>query len=162
MFVIRLLTVDDASEFVVLRRLALVTEPSAFPARPETDRNSNLEIVRGRLGTATAENGPFVIGAFDPSLVGILGVIRGSAASANLWGFYVDVAHRRAGIGRALVQRALQVARQMPNMQRVDLAVSLTSTAATLLYEQVGFRTVQIDIAMDRREMTLELVPGSV
>ena len=81
---IRLLTIDDASLFVEIRRLSLCTDPDSFSARPETDAWSKLETARQRFSTATLENGPFVLGAFDPNLVGVIGLIRATPAAARV------------------------------------------------------------------------------
>ena len=159
---IRLLTIDDASLFVEIRRLSLCTDPDSFSARPETDAWSKLETARQRFSTATLENGPFVLGAFDPNLVGVIGLIRATPVAARVWGFYVRPECRGGGVGRALVQRAIEVARQMPGVARVELGVADKSIAARHVYLQSGFRETGFDAETGGHDMILELTaaPG--
>ena len=84
-----------------------------------------------------------MVGAFDPELVGMVGVNRTNAESgdAGLWGFYVTPNCRRNGLGRALVERAVKCARQM-SVLRVELSVAEAAVAAIRLYESAGFVTV--------------------
>ena len=156
---IRLLTIDDASLFVEIRRLSLCTDPDSFCARPETDAWSKLETARQRFSTATLENGPFVLGAFDPNLVGVIGLIRATPVAARVWGFYVRPECRGGGVGRALVQRAIEVARRMPGVARVELGVADKSTAAWHVYAQSGFRETEFDAKTGGHDMILKLTP---
>src|SRR5262245_52966667 len=158
---IRVLTVEDASLFAEMRRSSLSTDPDSFSARPETDAWSKLETARQRFSTATPENGPVVLGAFDSNLVGAIGLIRSSLVTAGIWGFYVKPERRGAGIGRVLVQHALEVARQMPSVVRVELSVAHTSTAARHVYEQSGFHEVTVDAQTGAHEMSLEFEPDA-
>jgi ribosomal protein S18 acetylase RimI-like enzyme len=156
MLSIRILGVEDAELFVEVRRLSLRTDPESFSARPETDEGSKLESARKRFATASPENG-FVVGAFESNLAGIVGVIRASASSARIWGFYVRTETRGRGIGRALVEHALGVARQMPGVTRVELGVSRASRAARHVYIAAGFQETSFDAETSTHYMALEL-----
>jgi ribosomal protein S18 acetylase RimI-like enzyme len=156
-FTLRLLRVDDADEFVRVRRHALVTDPEAFGERPETDEASQLAFVRKRLTTSSVEQGAVVVGAFAPDLVGFVGVNRTTAISARIWGLYVVPDTRRAGIGRAILERALESARAMDGVASIELSVSESSVAAIDLYGNVGFRTVGEPYVGSKRRMTIAL-----
>jgi ribosomal protein S18 acetylase RimI-like enzyme len=160
MLAIRVLTIDDASLFVDIRHLSLCTDAESFSARPETDAWSRLETARQRFSTATFEDGPFVLGAFDSNLVGIIGVIRAMPVAARVWGFYVKPECRGGGVGRALVQGAIELARQMPGVARVELGVADRSTAARHVYAQSGFRETRFDARTGTHDMVLELTPA--
>jgi RimJ/RimL family protein N-acetyltransferase len=137
---IRLLTPADAPAFVALRTQALLDVPHAFTNTPEEDRS--LEEIAHSL---EKESGYAIIGALDGGrLVGITGVIREPwikmAHLATIWGVYVAPEHRRRGIARAMVARAIEAARSWPGVARVRLSVSAESPEARRVYESLGFK----------------------
>jgi GNAT superfamily N-acetyltransferase len=157
MLTIRVLSVDDSSSFVELRRVSLNTDPDSFSARADTDAWSNIETARQRLASATRENGLIVLGAFDSNLVGAIGLIRSSTAVSRVWGFYVRPECRGGGVGRALIQHAIEIARHMPGVVRLELGVAHTSAAARNAYATSGFRETGFGAETGTHEMTLEL-----
>jgi ribosomal protein S18 acetylase RimI-like enzyme len=54
--------------------------------------------------------------------------------------FFVDPATRRKGVGRALATKLLEEARAM-HVDRIDLEVLPTNTAAAAFWKSLGFRT---------------------
>src|SRR5204863_5305502 len=105
-----------------------------------TDAASDLDFVRQRLAAvATPEDGSFVLGAFEEELIGVCGVARASAGLVRLWGFFVKPEFRRRGVGKTLMEGAIQRAARMPNVVRMELGVSDSSVAARRLYERAGF-----------------------
>lgn len=156
---IRVLSVEDVLSFVEIRRLSLSTDPDSFSAQPETDAWSKVETALQRLSTATPEDGPVVVGVFDPKLVAVIGLIRSSAVTLRVWGFYVRPEHRRGGIGRALVHQAIELARHMPGVVRLELGVADASIAARHAYEKSGFRETTFDAKTGTHDMVLELGP---
>jgi ribosomal protein S18 acetylase RimI-like enzyme len=154
---IRELTIDDVFSFVEIRRLSLSTDPDSFSARADTDAWSNIETARHRFSTATRESGPMVLGAFDSNLLGTIGVIRSSTTVARVWGFYVRPERRGGGFGRALIQHAVEIARHMPGVVRLELGVAHTSVAARSAYANSGFRETAFDATTGTHEMILEL-----
>ena len=152
---IRLLQSNDAEGAVALRRLALTTDAYAFAERLDSDPAMNVDFVRERLADSGFAAGAIVIGAFDPGLVGMVGLSEDSQepSRAWLWGFYVAPEYRRRGCGRSLLEHALTCATQMPGVRRVQLSVSHQAAAAIRLYESAGFMTV--DTSHDKRRMEL-------
>jgi ribosomal protein S18 acetylase RimI-like enzyme len=144
---IRRLTPDDALEFVALRRNALAAAPQAFAASPEDDVAGSLDYVRGALGSAEQA----VFGAFDPDLVGSVGIYRDrhvkAAHKCHLWGMWVAPDSRRKGIGRRLVDEAVDFARRMDGVTHVHLSVSEAAEEALALYRCMGFTTWAIEPA---------------
>jgi ribosomal protein S18 acetylase RimI-like enzyme len=140
---VRLLRAADAERAVALRRLALTTDGYAFAEHVESDPAVNVEFVRQRLAASGVEASAVVVGAFDPELVGMVGLNRTNAESgdARLWGCYVTPNCRRNGLGRALAERAVKCARQM-SVHRVELSIAEAAVAAIRLYESAGFVTV--------------------
>src|SRR3989442_7444527 len=54
--------------------------------------------------------------------------------------FFVDPAMRRKGVGRVLATRLLEEAKAM-RVERIDLEVTPTNTAAAAFWKSMGFRT---------------------
>jgi ribosomal protein S18 acetylase RimI-like enzyme len=148
--VVRQLTPADADRFTPFRRRMLEEAPWAFSADPEDDVALDADFVREALGRA--EQAVFAVdsrtlgetAAHDNAvLVATAGILRARspkfAHRAKLWGVYVDPAHRRRGLGRAVVTAALELAASWQGVDYVDLGVSERSPEARALYESLGF-----------------------
>lgn len=61
----------------------------------------------------------------------------------DIMGLAVDRAHRRQGVGRALLRAAIAGARDAPHVRRVTLHVSTTNTPAIVLYESEAFHRAE-------------------
>jgi ribosomal protein S18 acetylase RimI-like enzyme len=131
---IRMLREEDAEAYTALRRASLADAPFAFAASPEDDVAASVDAVRERLRKAPEF---VIVGAFEPELVGALGVGRDrhikAAHKVHLWGMYVAPTHRRRGIAAAILQAALAHARTLPGGMR-PLSVSARTPAAQHLY----------------------------
>ncbi len=136
---IRRLVCQDTDALIRIRREALEQDPSAFSASPADDVGLQADFVRESLSRPDQAT----FGAFNPALVGLVGVVRDrqlkASHKARLWGLYVCAANRRLGIGRLLVEAALRFARELDGVSQVHLSVSESSAAAFALYEQLGF-----------------------
>ena len=140
---IRRLGPGDAPALVALRREALESEPLAFAASVEDDRGLSLDFVRTALAD---DRGQAVFGHFHGAdLAGMVGVIRDSKVkrrhTGTIWGMYVAPRARGKGVGRALLEAAVEQARQWPGVDQVQLTVSDTALAARRLYERAGFQS---------------------
>ena len=137
---IRALRADDADAYVTIRSAALLDAPLAFAASPGDDIAASAAAVREQLGCAPES---MIFGAFDPQLVGVVGLYRDRHQKAvhkvHVWGMYVAPSHRRRGIAASLVQAALDHARTLPGASWIHLAVSEAAPAAQRLYERAGF-----------------------
>lgn len=54
---------------------------------------------------------------------------------------YVPAAHAGRGVGRALLRAAIDTARQLPGVDKLNLTVAAHNAHAVGLYESEGFRT---------------------
>ncbi len=138
---IQLLDQTHADRFQDIRLRGLAEQPTAFASSYEEERRRSPDEVAQRLSPTP---GRFVLGAFDnETLVGVVGVLREQkikrAHKAFLWGMYVDEAWRGRGIGRELLQHALDRSRAMPGLRQVYLGVIATNTSARELYLSLGF-----------------------
>jgi RimJ/RimL family protein N-acetyltransferase len=139
---IRRLTPEDAPAFQALRLFALQEAPSAFGSSYEEESAISPSTIEGRLAVKL-DRGPF--GAFEGGkLVGLVALGRESMKKLShkvmVWGMYVRPEFRSKGIGRALLNAVLALARSVPDILQVTLRVNAGNVAAIRLYESVGFR----------------------
>jgi ribosomal protein S18 acetylase RimI-like enzyme len=136
---VRRLGPEDAAELREVRRRALETAPAAFESGPGDDRIEDRAFVEALL----ADTRQAVFGAFDDALVGFVGVMPAghvkTAHRYDLWGLFVDAGRRGHGLGRALVDRAVEFACQGKGATAVCLSVTEAAPEALGLYRSVGF-----------------------
>jgi len=135
---------------VPLRREMLENSPWAFGATLADDKGLDVLTVERRL--TDPENAIFAIERpreSDPSddaahLIAVAGILRLKPAKfahrARIWGVFVSPPYRGQGLGRLVVEAALELARSWPGVDFVDIGVSENSPEAQRLYESLGFR----------------------
>jgi ribosomal protein S18 acetylase RimI-like enzyme len=138
---IRRLHLEDAESLVALRREALESHPLAFGASIDDDRALSLEFVRAAL----VDSDQAVFGGFEgEKLIGMAGVLRATRVKihhkAHIWGMYVSRHARGKGVGRALLEAAIDQARAWPGVDQLHLGVTDAAVEARRLYEAAGFR----------------------
>ena len=121
---------------------AFTTDAAAVARRRDNEVAAHLrELRRGR---------GFRLGAFDDAgdLVGTVRLNPRSGSrlehSADLIFLYVCAEAQNRGIGRALVGRAIELAREIQGLRQLELSVSSDSTIARRLYESFGFRATGV------------------
>ena len=133
------LAAEDAERYVRLRRRMLLDTPEAFAASPEDDVVSDVGFVARALGP---ENAILAVADGD-ELVAVAGVMRQTKRKfvhrADVWGVYVDPAHRGKGHARAVLAAAIALARTWPGVEWLDIGVSAATPGAQKLYESLGF-----------------------
>src|SRR5207247_8398658 len=85
-----------------------------------------------------------VFGQFDGAdLIGMIGLIRASKVKqrhkATIWGMYVTPRARNKGVGRALLEAAIEHARGW-GLGQLQLSVTEAAPHAKRLYETAGFQ----------------------
>lgn len=137
---IRTLTGKDADAYAALRHEMLVEAPLAFASSPEDAAAQTLEQTRETLGRGPES---VVFGAFEPELVGAVGIYRDPHVKAShkayVWGMYVRPAHRARGIAAGLLEAALAHATKLRGIDQVQLGVSSAAPEARRLYQRAGF-----------------------
>ena len=146
--VIRPLAVADAAAWRVLRLRALREEPEAFVITAEEEARRGLRDTRSRFRAHGRERN--ILGAFeDGELVGCVGYYRESYTKirhkAAIWGMYVAPEQRGRGVGRALMEGALQRIGRLRGVEQVHLAIWAGNRAARALYGSLGFRRTGIE-----------------
>ena len=140
----RALTEADAPAFHALRQRGLREHPEAFGMAPE--EMDAVEVLAERFRARPASAPGFVMGAFDPALVGIVGCARERGVKqhhvALIWGMYVAPERRGSGVGRRLLTAAIEQARRWPDVEQLCLDVAAEQTDARALYLSLGFEVV--------------------
>jgi len=142
---VRRLVPADALAFQALRLAGLQSHPEAFGSSYEVEKDWPIERVREWLEVRPDVG---VFGAFDRNatgerLVGVLGLGRQKMSKfahvGFLWGMYVQADSVGRGIGRALIESAVALARSQPGLRHLTLQVSATNRPAIALYQSFGF-----------------------
>lgn len=137
---VRRLGPDDASALLPLRLRALREHPRAFLSSEEEDAALGVEGFAARL--SRSDRALTLGGYAGGALVAMAGVAKGAHEKARhravLWGVYVAPEHRRSGLGRAIVGRAIEEARAM-GVEALILSVDAQNAPALALYRALGF-----------------------
>ena len=146
---IRKLTEADAEEFQQLRLRALRDDPEAFSSSYEESRTVPLARVVQRLREESTAGDNCILGAFDASLVGMVGFQRERGLKERhkgfIWGMYVLPDMRGCGIGKALLSQAIAHAESLTGLVQIHLSVVSTQEAARHLYRALGFEVYGLE-----------------
>lgn len=139
------LTQTDYEPFHEFRLRALTDCPEEFATDADAWRNAPRETINKLLiNSETREDTPIFGARNDDRLVGMIGVNRDLRPTvkhkSTLWGFYVMPEHRKHGVGTALLNEMIAVARLTPDLCLLRAVVTITSTDALSLMEKTGFQ----------------------
>lgn len=145
---IKLLTPADASAYWDLRLEALQQSPEAFASSYEEaiQRTNPIERVENNLRT----EGNYTFGAFDQhKLVGMVTLVQESSLKlnhrANIYAMYVSPVTRGQGVGKTLVTEAINKAKTIEGIEKLNLSVVSSNEAAKNLYKQLGFKVFGVE-----------------
>jgi ribosomal protein S18 acetylase RimI-like enzyme len=146
--VLRPLTTTDAEAYQALRLRSLREHPEAFALALEEEQQTSLETVAGRLERSSTER--YILGAFEgENLIGILSFRRWEGLKirhrASIGGMYVPPELRGRGVGKTLLEEAIDRASALIGVEDLILAVTVGNEQARALYLKVGFTPVAID-----------------
>ena len=138
---IRRLNPTDTITYRNLRLRALRDAPTAFASSYAEERKWPLTRFEARLILAAHS---WAFGCFiDEKLVGLTSLVRETRLKlrhkAGIYGVFVDPHHRRNGLGRMLLNRAIAQAHRMRGLQQLNLGVNEANVSARKLYESAGF-----------------------
>ena len=139
----------DAPAYRVLMLEAYEQHPDAYTSSLAERAALPLSWWESRLAEDPQPR-ELVVGAFrDEQLAGVAGMsfeTREKARhKATLFGMYVRPRFRKGGLGRRLVEAALDEARAREGVKLVQLTVTLGNDTAQLLYERCRFVTFGIE-----------------
>jgi putative acetyltransferase len=132
-FEIRAVTRDDVAGVLMLVREVLAEHGLEFGAGSPTD-----DALRGLPEAYTAQGGAFWVVSHRDAVVGTCGVARVDAETFELRKMYLSPVTRGQGLGRALLERAIDHARAA-RAKRVVLDTTEQMQRAIALYEANGF-----------------------
>jgi ribosomal protein S18 acetylase RimI-like enzyme len=137
---VELITPQRAMIFKDVRLRALQDSPTAFSSRFE--RESKLSdsdwINRAKQWTSPDAVGYLAIDGGKACGIAAGMIDKDDAARAHLLSMWVAQTHRRAGVGRSLVEAVLEWARTM-NVRTMHLLVTSNNSGAIEFYRQLGF-----------------------
>ena len=135
---------QHARAYVAARQRMLELDPWAFSASPILDIEA--EVVR--IEALLADDIRAIVGVVrecDAAVIATAGLIRPDREKlshrVHVWGVWTDPDHRRQGLGREVMQAAIELARSWRGVVGIELSVREGGSAAIGLYESLGFRT---------------------
>ncbi|HEX6484028.1 MAG TPA: GNAT family N-acetyltransferase [Ktedonobacteraceae bacterium] len=144
---VRILNEKDAEAFWKIRLRALQENPESFGASYEEILERGIAGTAQGLGRREGAPENVTFGAFDEDgqLVGLAGFRRAEETKRRhkgvIWGMYVPNELRKKGIGKALLEAAIEYAKSLPDLESINLAVVLTNKEARLLFVSHGFQS---------------------
>jgi RimJ/RimL family protein N-acetyltransferase len=140
---IRLLNPADAESYWELRLEALKQNPEAFATSYEEalKRENPIEQVASRL----QGKGDYTFGAFhNGKLIGVVTLLQEKimklAHKAYILAMYVTPDNRGTGAGKAILTEAINHAKQLPEIMKLNLTVVSSNERAKELYTSLGFK----------------------
>lgn len=142
----RKLKVDDYESYSILREKALRDSPESFASTNEEEVNTRKE----RFSAIANHHTNFILGAFDGNvLVGMAGFMKDEKTKLKhkgmIWGMFVSTDIQGRGIGKSLLQEAINIAFKDSELLQIKLAVVSTNQKAISLYEKLGFTTYGVE-----------------
>lgn len=141
----RPLNIDDASQYRTLRLEGLKFHPESFLESYESAVKLPLSAIEENFRERWNSAHNLVFGAFqEGKLVGTLGMWKDQEQmkknhKMTIWGVMVQESMRGKGIAKGLMQMALNHARSLPEITRLELGVESNNLSAKSLYQSFGF-----------------------
>ncbi|WLR44361.1 GNAT family N-acetyltransferase [Bacillus carboniphilus] len=144
--IIRQLKPQDAENYLYLRLEALLNNPESFASSYEEEKTRSIEKYKKRFESS----GSYTYGAFqNDELIGVVTLVEERSVKlshrATIVAMYVSSSRRGLGIGKNLMKRAIQKARELERIEQIYLTVVSTNNAARSLYSSLGFEVYGID-----------------
>ncbi|WP_146209737.1 GNAT family N-acetyltransferase [Vitiosangium sp. GDMCC 1.1324] len=146
---LRMLRPAEAAAFWALRLRALREHPEAFASSVEEEENVPLDVIRARLESQSPSTN-LVLGAFvNDRLVGMAGIrrdtFRKEAHKARIWGMYVASELQGRGLGKRLLEAAIDAGRRMGGIEQLQLGVVVGNVRARALFQSQGFESYGVE-----------------
>ncbi|WP_449620329.1 N-acetyltransferase family protein [Robertmurraya sp. Marseille-Q9965] len=149
----KMLESEFAEQYREIRLTALQTNPESFSASYEEESLYPLERFITRLENSHA----FTFGAFkEERLVGVVTLVLEQSVKlnhrANIYAMYVLPDYRSNGIGKRLMEQAIEKAKEIDYIEQIYLTVVASNVPAKKLYQSLGFEV----FGLDKRALRVE------
>ena len=139
---IRQLESNDAVAYHFIRLEALQSNPNSFAASYEEESKQTAEKYKARFATPSNS---FTFGAFeDDQIVGVVTLVRERLLKlshrASIVAMYTKSAKRGCGVGKALLNKAIEKAHLLEGVEQIYLTVVSTNVPGKKLYASHGFK----------------------
>ena len=139
---VRQLSSDDTTDFLMLRRQALIEEPERFRVSSADDDKLGVDFWRNRLTTDR------VFGVFDDhELIGIDGLGRFVGEKlchkGLIWGMYISRQARGSTASHLLMTALIEAAQGF--VTQLQLTLMADNSRARAYYERYGFKLYAIE-----------------
>lgn len=163
MIEVRAIRPDEGELLRDVRLGALASAPNAFLETYDEVAADDLDVWAARAAASTGEGDQLILIALQGGEpVGMAGIAREIGQRrrhrATLWGVWLDPRHRGRGVGRRLVQAALDWARER-DVRAVYLEVVENEDPSWSLYGRLGFVRREVDpfgAHVDGQDIALE------
>ena len=153
-------------QYKALRLTSLREHPFEFSSSYEEEVNKPLEFFLQRLN----QNHVISLGAYlNNELIGMVTLVFETKKKllhrASLSGLYVVPRYRRTGVGRVLINAAMDEVRKKEFIEQIHLSVSSKNKAAVKLYQSFGFSiygTEKNALKVDEQSVDVNLMMLSI
>ena len=151
-FVIRPLEIEDFAQFLDIQSAALVQAPEVFGS--DYDWFAGLSILSKEQRYEQYMNFPYqyLLGAVAPNgrIMGMIGYSSQESTKVRhkgrLWGLFVRQEYRNCGIATVLINSIVETAKDVLEVEQLQLSVSTQNQASYGLYLRLGFTVYGTEI----------------
>ncbi len=140
----------DAEAISEIRSSVLKSDPDTFSISIEEENRGSIETLKNVLATYHSAHDRAVFGAFDNTLIGMIGVERFQGDytkhKARIWGLCVVQSHRKQGVATALITQSIELAERLNGVEKMVLDVTGVAADALQLYKRFGFSIIGTEI----------------
>ena len=138
MITIQVLPPQSWKVYKTIRLEALKSDPQAFGSSYKKESVFSNEKWQERLADQTV---CVLVAKENETPVGMIGYhLKNNRENAHLWGMFVTSAYRGKGVGKQLLQKIIEIAKEKQSVKDISLDVNPDQISAVQLYISLGFQ----------------------